>query len=391
MNRVFLNFLFLSIYKDRKSHIALFLISIILIFILATTLFTSTSLKHTLFNQLNNQADFVVQKVRGGNRVDAPLSWQDKLTEIYGVSKVTPRVYGRYYFEDKKEYALIFGIDFLDEQANKELASIIKETKLDNFLESNNMIVSKSIKEYLSSHFYNDNYNFLTPSGKFIKVNIYKTLTKESSLYSNNIIIMPIDLAKSILGVEEDFVSDFTLNVANDDEQDNIYSKISSLYYDISVTTKKDVKKAYENLYNYKGGFFLLLFILTLATFLLLLYYRYSIMFYTQKRAIGIYRAIGWSIKDIIKLKFLESSLIAIFSFIIGATLAYIYTFIFNAPIIKDIFLGSSNLPNRVNLEAIIDFSTLGVIFILFVLPFIAATIVPVWKIATTNPKEAML
>lgn len=391
MNRVFLNFLFLSIYKDRKSHIALFLISIILIFILATTLFTSTSLKHTLFNQLNNQADFVVQKVRGGNRVDAPLSWQDKLTEIYGVSKVTPRVYGRYYFEDKKEYALIFGIDFLDEQANKELASIIKETKLDNFLESNNMIVSKSIKEYLSSHFYNDNYNFLTPSGKFIKVNIYKTLTKDSSLYSNNIIIMPIDLAKSILGVEEDFVSDFTLNVANDDEQDNIYSKISSLYYDISVTTKKDVKKAYENLYNYKGGFFLLLFILTLATFLLLLYYRYSIMFYTQKRAIGIYRAIGWSIKDIIKLKFLESSLIAIFSFIIGATLAYIYTFIFNAPIIKDIFLGSSNLPNSVNLEAVIDFSTLGVIFILFVLPFIAATIVPVWKIATTNPKEAML
>jgi len=391
MSRVFLNFLFLSIYKDRKSHIALFLISIILIFILATTLFTSTSLKHTLFNQLDNQADFVVQKIRGGNRVDAPLSWQDKLTEIYGVSKVTPRVYGRYYFEDKKEYALIFGIDFLDEQANKELASIIKETKLDNFLESNNMIVSKSIKEYLSSHFYNDNYNFLTPSGKFIKVNIYKTLTKDSSLYSNNIIIMPIDLAKSILGVEEDFVSDFTLNVANDDEQDNIYSKISSLYYDISVTTKKDVKKAYENLYNYKGGFFLLLFILTLATFLLLLYYRYSIMFYTQKRAIGIYRAIGWSIKDIIKLKFLESSLIAIFSFIIGATLAYIYTFIFNAPIIKDIFLGSSNLPNSVNLEAVIDFSTLGVIFILFVLPFIAATIVPVWKIATTNPKEAML
>jgi ABC-type lipoprotein release transport system permease subunit len=390
MSRAFLYYLFLTFYKEKRVHFGIVLISTILIFLISSTLFVSSSLKTTLFSELDNQADFVIQRVKGDRLVDAPLSWQDKVEEIYGVSKVTPRVYGRYFFEDKKEYALIVGVDFLEEQSSKELEALTKDLNLKEFLADKNMVVGAGVKEYLKSHFYSKDYSFLNTKGEFVKVKIYKTLNKNSSLFSNNLIIVPIDLAREILGVDEDYVTDFMLNVPNDDERDNVYTKLSSLYFDILVTSKKDIKKGYENLFNYKGGFFMVLFLLSLVTFILILYYRYTIIFYSQKRVIGIYRAIGWSIKDIIKLKTLESFMIVIVAFIIGVSLGYIYTFIFDAPLIKSIFIGSSNLVDYGKLEPVVDFRVISSIFLLFATPFMAASIVPVWKIAITNPKEAM-
>jgi ABC-type lipoprotein release transport system permease subunit len=82
--------------------------------------------------------------------------------------------------------------------------------------------------------------------------------------------------------------------------------------------------------------------------------------------------------------------MIVIVAFIIGVSLGYIYTFIFDAPLIKSIFIGSSNLVDYGKLEPVVDFRVISSIFLLFATPFMAASIVPVWKIAITNPKEAM-
>ena len=42
-------------------------------------------------------------------------------------------------------------------------------------------------------------------------------------------------------------------------------------------------------------------------TFILVLYQRYSMISSNDKREIGILKAVGWSIKDIIKLKIIEN------------------------------------------------------------------------------------
>ncbi len=390
MNKTFLYYTFLTIYKDKKKHISIVIISTILIFLLSSTLFISSSIKNTLLNTLNNQADFIVQKVIAGERVNAPLKWEEKLLNIYGIESVTPRVYGRYYFNDKLNYALIIGVDFLDDNSNKNISKIIDNLNLKKFLSKNNMIIGNGVKEFLEKSFYDKSYTFLTPKGKFIKFNIYKVLPKSSNFVSNNLIIMPIDKAKEILGLKKDEVSDFALNIPNNKEWNNIYDKISSLYFNILVISKNEVKKAYENLYNYKGGFFLSIFILTLITFTLILYYRYTIIYFSEKKDIGLLRAIGWSINSIIKFKLIESLITALIAYILGVTLSYIYVFIYNAPLLKDIFLGNANLNFFIKFNPILDFRVLASIFIIFVIPYIASVIIPVWKISTTNPKEAM-
>jgi ABC-type lipoprotein release transport system permease subunit len=390
MNKTFWYYLFLNIYKDKKKHLGVLLISIVLIFLLSSSFFISSSIKDTLNKSLENQADFIVQKHQGGQRVNAPLSWQDKLLDIYGISKVTPRVYGRYYFDDKNHYGIIVGVDFFEEQSNKNLQKLVQNLDLKAFLAKNNMIIGQGIAKYLQEHFFNTEYTFLNPKGEFIKVSIYKTLPKDSNFASNNILIMPIELARKILGLQENEVSDFALSVPNKSEWNTIYNKLSALSFDSVALSKRDIQKAYENLYNYKGGFFLSLFLLSLVTFSLLLYYRYSTIFYSEKKDIGVLRALGWSIKDIIALKFFESLFIALFAYIIGVLLAYIYVFIFDAPLLRDIFLGNDNLNLEFHFAPIIDFRSFSSIFIIFIFPFIATTIIPVWKIAITNPKEAM-
>jgi ABC-type lipoprotein release transport system permease subunit len=313
------------------------------------------------------------------------------MLEIHGVSKVTQRVYGRYFFKSKEKSFFIVGVDFMDEQSHKALQTMMDETDLREFLNGDNMLAGEGVSRYLKAHFYPNGYTFLTPKGAFKKVHLFKILPQQSNLISNDMIIVPIELAREILGMGEDEVSDIAFNVPNDDEWENVADKISAFYYDLRVVTKEDVKKAYENLYNYKGGIFLILFLITIVTFVLILYQRYSMVYSSERRHIGLLRALGWSIHDVLKLKFFETMMVVVVAFVLGIALAYLYVFVLGAPLLREIFLGGVNLHNTVTLVPVLDFGILSSIFLIYAVPFVSAVLIPVWKIAVTDPKEAML
>ena len=391
LNRMRLHFLALSIFGEGSRHLATLLLSILIIFILSSFLFISSSIKYSVTTALENEADITIQRIRGGRLVDIPMSWERDIINTLGVSSVSARVWGRYFTKPKDKSFLIIGVDFLEPNANRALADIIKSTDLKAFLNGHNMIVSPKVKEWFKERFYNSSYNFLSPTGEFIKMDIFATLPKNSDLLSNDVIVMPIEDARRILGVDEDYATDFTLNVPNDAQIIYIEDKLSSLHYDIRVISKRESLSAYDEAFNFRNGFFITLFMILLATFSLILYHRYTQSYSTQKRQIGIYRALGWSIKDVLLLKSYESLIIVIGSYIIGVGVAYIYVYIFNAPIIKDIFLGGSNLSADVVFIPVVDLLTLVSIFLLYAIAFIASVLIPVWQVAVSDPKEAML
>jgi len=390
-NNAFLHFLTLLLFKQKGKHIGAVLISVIIIFLLSSVLFISSSLQHTLLSTLKSQSDFTMSRVQAGKSINTPLEWVDKILEINGISKVTPRVYGRYFFAPREESFLVVGVDFFDEHSSKELQTLVKDLALKHFLSTDSMLVGEGVKIFLSEHYYKEYFSFKTPKGNFKKVKIAKTLPSQTNLIANDMIIMPIDLAREIFGLEEDEVTDITFNVPNDAEWDNIIAKLHLLFYDVRVVEKREIKKAYENLYNYKGGLFLILYLVTMVTFMLILYQRYSMVYSTERKEIGILRAVGWSIKDILKLKFYETAVVVLVSFILGVVLAYMYVFMWGAPLLSQIFLGGANLPNHVEFVPVLEFGLLGSIFLFYAIPFLASVLIPAWKIAVTPPKEAML
>lgn len=391
MNNAFWHFLTLQLFKEKSKHLSSLIISILLIALLTSVLFISSSIRFSIEETLEVQPDFVVSKTLGGNAVPTPLAWMDELIDIYGVSEVTPRVYGRYFFEPKGKSFLIVGIDFLEEQSHQALKELLQTTDIKAFFESKQMMVGSGVESCLKENFYENEYNFLTPNGAFEKVKIFKVLPSQSNLIGNDMIVMPIDLAREILGYENGEVTDIIFNVPNPDEWRLLNDKLQALHYNLQVVNKDEVKKSYENLYNYKGGFFLILFLIVLSTFSLILYQSYSNIYSTEKRQIGLLRALGWSIHDVLKLKFVETLILVIGAYVLGVFLAYIFVFILNAPLLQELFLGGENLKNSVRFIPVLDFSVLTSIFLMYALPFIASVLIPVWKVAVTDPKEAML
>jgi len=393
MSSPFLRFLLLNFFSEKSKQVMVILFSVLIIFILSSVLFLSSSLHHAIKEGLEAQPDFVVQKMAGDKQVNISERIGDELIEIPSIAKVTPRVYGRYFIKPLGKSFLVLGVDFFDVQSHRALERLIdKEVDLNRFFKRrDNMLIGSGVKAWMRENHYDENLTFFTPKGKSLTLHAFATLPQSSDLFGSDMVIAPLDVAKKILGVSRRKVTDFAFNVPNILEWELVTIKVSALDYDLRVINKKESYKAYSEYFDFKGGFFLAIFLIVLVSFSLILYQRYAQLYSIERRQIGILRALGWSIGDTLKLKFFEALLVVLLSYVVGVLLGYIYVYIFHAPILKDIFLGSFNHPIEPSFIPVIDVFLLSSIFLLYALPFIASVLIPVWRIATTNPKEAMV
>lgn len=386
----FLNFLFLQIIKNKSKHFAIFIISTLIIFIISSVMFVSSSIQKHINTTLQAQSDFVIQRLNSGKIINTPNSWIEDFSEINAAKNIQQRVFGQYYYESANIYFTIVGVDLFEESANKDIGKLIDLLDISTFLDKDSMIIGNGVKKVFNKFKYKNSFDFVLNDRKLKKISIYKDLPQSANLIANDLIIMDISLAKEILNIPEDESTDIILNVPNELERSTVKNDLIFKHLDIRVIRKSDIEKLYENIFNYKGGIFLILFIIVMITFVLILYQRYSMISSVDRKEIGILRAVGWSITDVIKLKISETFLLAFMSFILGTILAYIFVFLFNAPILNNIFLGFQNLNNTIPLDANIDMGILSMLFLFFIIPYISAVLIPVWKVSVIEPSESM-
>ena len=387
---VFFNFLFLLLFTHKSKHLAIFFISILIVFLSSSILFISNTLKKEIFTTLKNQSDFVIQKINSGKSQYTPISWIEDFKEISGVKDVQQRVYGQYYFMPEDVYFTIVGIDLFEEGSSKNIKELLEVLNISEFLQSDSMIIGNGIKKLFDKYKYIDSYDFKLFNNDLKEIKIFKDLPQKANLVANDLIIMDINLAKEILNIKEDEATDIVLNVPNNLERANVKDQLILKYSNTRILQKENLKKEYENMFNYKGGIFLILFIIVILTFTLILYQRYSMISLGDKKEIGILKAVGWSIKDILKLKIMENFIVAFMAFIIGIILSYIFVFILNAPILKNVFIGSQNLQNDFIFNANIQIDSLITLFLFFMIPFLSAVLIPVWKVAIIDSTQSM-
>ena len=389
-NSVFFNFLFLLLIKHQSKHLAIFIISIFIVFLISSVLFIKNSLQKEIFSTLENQSDFIIQQTNGSKIVNTPVSWIDDFSSINGVKNTQQRVYGQYYFLPENVYFTIVGIDLFEENTNKKLNELLKSLDISNFLENDSMIIGDGIKKIFDKYNYFDSYDFKLSNSDLKNIKVFNSLPKDLNLVANDLIIMDINLAKEILNINENESTDIVLNVPNNLERQNVKEQLLLEHSNLRILQKDELKKEYENMFNYKGGIFLILFIVVLFTFILILYQRYSMISSTDKKEIGILKAVGWSIKDIIKLKIMENFIVGFMAYIIGVVFSYIFVFILNAPILKHIFIGFSNMQNDFIFNPNIEINSLITLFLFFMIPFLSAILIPVWKVAVLDSIKSM-
>ena len=380
---VFINLIFLLLHKQKTKYISIFILATLTIFLLSTVIFIKSSLQNEILKTLESHNDFIIQKEFGGRIFDIENQLEDKLRNIYGVKNITKRVYGRYKFLSEDVYFTIIGVDFSN--LNKEL----KNLGLQN-ISNDEMIVGFEVDNLLKKYKYTNYYDFFLPNKEIKKVKIAKVLEKESNIISSDIIILDINLARDILGINRDFSTNIAFDVPNELERTNIKQKLQRLDLDLNIIQKEDILKKYETIFNYKGGVFLILYLVVLFAFIMILYQRYSQVSINERKQIAIFKAIGYSVRDIIKIKMSENFVVAFVSYLFGVLLAYFFVFILNAPILKNIFIDFSNIKNDFIIYPYIEFSTFVTLFLFFVVLFLSSVLIPVWKISAINPYESL-
>jgi len=390
LNKKYIKFLFLLLFTYKKKHLHIFSISTLVISIITSVLFISSSIQQEIDTTLSEQADFTIQKYKAGKVLNTPETWIDEFLTIDGVSQVQGRIYGMHFYEPAETYFMIIGVDFFDQEISENLKKLMDGIDIDKFLSKDNMIIGSGIKKLFDEYQYKGNYNFRPPDRSIKKVYIYDTFPKDSNIVSSDMIIMNQDLARGILGVEEGYVTDIVLEVPNPKEREMVRQKLIISHFDMRIIQKDDIKKYYKNLFNYKGGIFLILYIIVIITFLLILYQRYSMILYNDSKEIAMLRSMGWRIDSIIYLKVVENFIVAFSAYLTGVIIAYGYVFFLNAPLLKNIFLGYANLSQEINFTPNINNGDLAIVFLFFIIPFIVAIIIPTWQKATIEPTEIM-
>ena len=383
-----LNFLLIMLLTYKKKHLSIFVISSFLIALVSSIVFLSSSIKRDIYSTLANQADFTLQQYKAGKVLNTPVSWLDDFLSIDGVSNVQGRVYGMHYYEPLEQYFMIVGIDFYDNQVIKEMEKLIDSIDIDKFLAKKNMIIGSDVKKFLDEYHYFDYYTFRPPDRSIEKVYIYDTFDSQSDIVSSDMIIMHITDARTILGVEDGFVTDYVLSVPNKEELETIRIKLKISHFDMRVITNDEIKKYYENLFNYKGGVFLVLYLIVIVTFSLILYQRYSIIKDVDAKEVAIFRVVGWKINEIIWFKISENFLLIVSAYLLGVIIAYFYVFVFDAPLLKYIFLGYSNLGNSTSFSPSFSLQEFSVIFLVFAVPYLVAILIPLWRLSIKDPTE---
>ena len=378
-----------SILRQKTKSFFVVVILTLLIFLLSSVFLITNSLKYELDITVDSLPQIIVQKIKAGRHYDIDVDLVDQLVEINGVEDAISRVWGYYYFANAGVNFSIVGLNQYENQYKSSFTKIVKKFELEED-SKDIMVVGKGVLKVLKENYYNDYFNFIKSDGTLKKIDIAGVFDADTELESNDVIVMSQDNVREIFDIDDAKATDIVIKVHNPLEIQTIASKIRLAYPDTRVITSDDLKISYQNIFDYKSGIFLALFTVALFTFFIIVYDRASGLESEQKREIGILKAIGWKIDDILREKFYESFIISSFAYISGIGLSIAYVYIFDAPVLRKVFEGYSQLKTTFELPFIVDIQTLFLVFFLSVPIYVGAIIIPSWKIATLEADEVI-
>jgi ABC-type lipoprotein release transport system permease subunit len=354
----------------------------------ASVVFFTSSLKNETLGTLQNLPEVWIQKIMGGRLVPMEMGLVDSLQNIRGTKSVYPRVWG-YNFDEATGAIFtvmgtdtsLVGMDFLETETFKNNKS--KQLNDKSALVGTGLLEMRGLEigDFVS----------LTDSyGEKQSFQIVGTFEASSDLLTRDLIVLSINSAQNILGLEANQCTDIALEVWNEDEVSNIAKKIDNRFLTLRVVTLEQLRSTYQALFSWRGGIFIYGSLMSVFAFLILAWDKASGLSSEEKKELGILKGIGWNIKDVLLMKLWQGGIISITATLTGIILAYVHVFIFNAPLLKPFLIGWSVLYPAYDLIPVLELGDLLAISFLSVIPYLTATIVPAWKGAITDPSQAM-
>jgi ABC-type lipoprotein release transport system permease subunit len=365
-----LDFTFSSILRRKGKNIALLLVYTLTVFLLASVMFLTYSIKKEATTILKDTPDLIVQKISAGRHDPMPLSYLEKVKQTRGISSVRGRLWGYYYDPiTGANYTLMVPEQFSHGPGTIEIGQGISRAR---------------------TTFPGDALDFKTWEGKVLNLQVKKVFSPESELVSSDLILISEVDFRTLFGGSRDRVTDLVLRVKNPREIPTIAAKIAELLPDTRIILREEILRTYDAVFSWRGGLLIVILAGAVLAFIILSWDKASGLSQEEKKEIGILKAIGWETSDVILMKFWEGMAVSLSAFLAGILLAYVHVFFASSSLFEPVLKGWTVLYPQFRLVPFIDVSQVVALFFLTVVPYTVATIIPSWRAATVDPDSVM-
>ena len=107
------------------------------------------------------------------------------------------------------------------------------------------------------------------------------------------------------------------------------------------------------------------------------------------KREVGILKAVGWSVMDIIRVRLFSTAIIALLACLLGLFVGLLYVYL-GAPGIREYLLGWAGLYPEFRVPLCVRADSLVTLLAVGTVPMLAAVLVPCWLAAISEPARSM-
>jgi lipoprotein-releasing system permease protein len=365
-----LDFTLSSLLRRKGKNAALVLVYTLVVFLLASVMFFTHSLRQEAALVLKDAPEIVVQKLVAGRQDLIPLDYIDKIKDIRGVSSINGRLWG-YYYDGAigANYTLMVPTDVQISPGTIEIGNGIAKIRR----------VSQG-----------DLFTLRAYNGEAMLYQVKRIFSAQSALVSSDLILMGEQDFRNLFQIPNGQVTDLTLKVRNSREMGTIAQKITEILPGTRPIIRNEILRTYDSVFDWRGGILIVILFVAVLCFIIFAWDKASGLSAEERKEIGILKAIGWETSDVILMKFWEGVVLSLSSFLLGIVLAYVHVFFTSSILFEPVLKGWSVLYPDFKLVPFIDAYQISTLFFLTVMPYTVATIIPSWRAATVDPDSVM-
>ena len=369
-HRYFIDYTLSSMLRRRWKNFSLILVYSLIIFTIASVLFFTEAVRKEAGAVLEDAPQMIVQRTLAGRHELIPLSYAAGIGKIRGVQAVSARLWGYYYHPAARANYTVTVSDKAPVRGSEALVG--------NGVARTWGTISEG-RLFLQAH-----------TGLPLVLEIAGVLDPDTELVSSDLIVVSESAFRQLFGLPQGFATDLALEVRNAAECPVIADKIVAQFPDARPILKEEIQRTYASLFDWRSGYIVVLLSGAVLAFFIFAWDRATGLSAGEKAEIGILKALGWDTADILLLKFWEGLVICLTAFVFGLAAAYVHVFLSSAGLFEHALKGWATLYPAFRLKPEISAYQLGVVFALTVLPYSLMTIVPAWRVATTDPDAVM-
>jgi ABC-type lipoprotein release transport system permease subunit len=362
-----------SLARRKAANAGLFLLFAFIVFLLASVLLYAQALRAEAARTLSGAPEITIQRMIAGRHDLIPPGYLDRLGPLRGVQNRTLRLWG-YYF---------------DPGLKANLTLMAAPPHLAQEVAGQNVLLGAALAEALELRA-GATLVFLDAAGEPVSFTVARILPPEADIATADLVLLSEPAFRAFFQYPEGHFTDIALHVANPQEVRRVAAKLSARLPDSRIVLRDDILLTYAAVFSWREGLVLVVLLAAVLAFAIFALDKASGLSADERREIGILKAIGWHSGDVLAMKAWEGALISVSAYLAGYVAAYIHVFHLSAVLFEDVLRGWSVLAPRYRLTPITDPLQLSALFLLTVLPYALATVVPVWRAAVTDPDAVM-